>query len=180
MTSDIDIVLVNDSLGTPRPMRRRDLWRFGLDEDGQPTGPEQEAIPAPAIYKKTTLITSAEILDLQNNPVVLLDPCAAGKYYRVHSYVAKINWVTTPYTTNDANYVQISTTGNTNNLCASLNITENNGTDVIYSGASNNPPLLAGGVDGNGISLTRGSVDTVFTLGDNTISLTLYYSIEDI
>jgi hypothetical protein len=39
MTSDLDIVLVEDTLGATHPIRRRDLWRSGLDLNGAPDGP---------------------------------------------------------------------------------------------------------------------------------------------
>jgi len=45
-------------------------------------------------------LSSAELLDLNSNPVVVLPPAGAGKFYNIVSVMGSVNFATTPYATN--------------------------------------------------------------------------------
>jgi hypothetical protein len=129
---------------------------------------------APNIIKRATVsVSSADILDLHNTPVTLVAAPGAGKFLVPHRVSWYFEYGTVAYATDDGE--------------PDIRYASNEGisVSVAIAGlpadniASRAPDLdLSSSSVNSALRLTAGG--SVFTLGDGTLTFTVWYSVEDV
>jgi hypothetical protein len=131
------------------------------------------------LRKATVTLSSADILDLHNTPVTLVAAPGAGKYLVPHRVVMCYTHGTTSYATGGGNPII--------NYAAGATITEVSGvvgqTDdylVISDGTAGNNDLVGAPSLFVNKAITADGDGNVLTDGDGTLTVTVWYSIEDV
>lgn len=120
----------------------------------------------------TVTLSSAQILDLHNTPITLVAAPGAGKWINVHRASAYHDFGTTAYTTDDANGPAVGVSGTYSAVVGNLTATED------YIDAKTVPQ--EGTVTMVNAAVRAFGNGTTFTLGDGTLTVTVWYSVEDV
>lgn len=149
----------------------RDLATSAIDHESRIATLEGASSTPPA----TVTLSSADILDLHNTPVTLVAAPGAGKWLNVHRIASYYKYGTAAYTTSGATtpYVGYAV----GPQWAVVDIVSDT-VDIIKT----QPGDLAGSVATDAINsaLLAFTDGAVFTDGDGTLTITVWYSIEDV
>lgn len=122
-----------------------------------------------ALYSQTVTLSSADILDLHNTPITLVAAPGAGKFLVPHRWVVVYTYGSSDYLIDSDPDIYFAGAGS-NTLTTMLG--QSNGGNESRTGnwgsCPEDAPLLAGGMAGNP------------TDGDGTLTVTVWYSIEDV
>ena len=126
------------------------------------------------IRKATVTLSSADILDLHNTPVEVVAAPGAGRFLVPHLIVARTSGGTTPYTVPDAVFIQV---GDASWVEVSSLFSVVTGEQVAtFIPAAVNYATT----DVENGAITIYSSDDNPTDGDGTLTVTVWYSIEDV
>ena len=126
------------------------------------------------IRKATVTLSSADILDLHNTPVEVVAAPGAGRFLVPHLIVARTSGGTTPYTVPDAVFIQV---GDASWVEVSSLFSVVTGEQVAtFIPAAVNYATT----DVENGAITIYSLDDNPTDGDGTLTVTVWYSIEDV
>lgn len=123
----------------------------------------------------TVTLSSAAIRDLHNTLVEVVAAPGAGKWLSVHQVVSYYKYGTTQYATNGDPSAYI---GHGPNVAETLADIVSDPVDIVKTGAY----LLAGSAASDIVNTALNvlSDGSVFTLGDGTLTVTAWYTIEDV
>jgi len=123
----------------------------------------------------TVTLSSAQLLDLHNTPVTLVAAPGAGKYIAVHKVVAYLNHVTTDYVSSSGD-LSVCYSGEEADPYSTVNLQRS--ADHIAVEAVQQMSLPAASMVN--VAIVAAANGSVFTLGDGTLPITVWYTIEDV
>lgn len=134
----------------------------------------EHVIEGDYLRKATVTLPSADILDLHNTPVTLVAAPGAGKSLMVHRRRVRYTYGTTPYVTDDTwsllRYTAGSAIGDAwDFLSAGFALLNDVSPDVQVDPANADEKAIELSTDGS-----------VLSGGDGTLTVTVWYSIEDV
>jgi len=123
----------------------------------------------------TVTLSSAQILDLHNTPITVVAAPGAGKYIAVHKVVAYLNHVTTDYVSSSGD-LSVCYSGEEADPYSTVNLQRS--ADHIAVEAVQQMSLPAASMVN--VAIVAAANGSVFTLGDGTLPITVWYTIEDV
>lgn len=89
-----NIKIVNDAYGRPHPVKEEQLFEYGIKPDGSTLGAAANIFPVKVV---SGTITSAQLLNIGDTPVVLVPAPGAGKANVLVHFATRANLNITPY-----------------------------------------------------------------------------------
>lgn len=127
------------------------------------------------IRKATVTLSSADILALNTTPITLVAAPGAGKYLVPHAIVVWVGYGTTPYTVSDDLSIRY-VTGDDISLDAA--------TAALFNFSGFRKLILLDDIVGDDGIVNKGIEMYVragaLTLGDGTLTVTVWYTVEDV
>lgn len=131
-----------------------------------------------ALYSATVTLTSADLLDLHDTPITLVSAPGAGKYLMPH----QVSYVTSVGTTAYANgtYTGVLVTYGDGSVTIVENVGNLTSNGYIGIGGPKTLPEFTLSTTSQANVPIKAFVDDAFTLGDFDLTITVWYSIEDV
>lgn len=129
------------------------------------------------LRKATVTLSSADILDLHNTPVTLVAAPGAGKWLVVHRWGTFYKYGTAAYATDSASpaFVLGNVTYGNDNPWPGVAASSNRISSSVFELISN-----ADDTDIVNQALTLVANGSIFTDGDGTLTVTVWYTVEDV
>ena len=130
------------------------------------------------LRKATVTLSSADILALHTTPVTLVAAPGSGKWLLAHTIAYVTTPVTTPYATNDSTTAQVGYAAASDGFVNSAPISGVSTRKVVVHHPAPDVDVMD---DAEGSALVlKGQVGTTFADGDGTLTVTVWYSVEDV
>lgn len=128
------------------------------------------------LRKATVTLSSADILDLHNTPITLVAAPGAGKYVNVHRYAFDYAYGTTPYVVGDAFYMAYGA-----DVASVADLYDDIGAaNSLHVQRTPTVSIVGTSADLDNLPVVLSAAGVAITDGDGTLTVTVWYSIEDV